>query len=108
MTKRHWKQFEAECARLIGGKRYWSNSGERLDVESPHAIGQCKLVKNLSHAALSKLVEEMHEEGSRKNKLGVVLHKVPGGRGNKTIPMITMSFVQFDEWFSLRTRDANQ
>ena len=67
-----WKQFEADAAALFNGKRFWANSGERLDFEgsvprlslcdpdggTTAVRGQCKLVKSLSLEALTKLAEE--------------------------------------------------
>ena len=103
MHNSHWKKFETSCAKFIGGQRFWSNSGERLDVESACAIGQCKLVKSLSHNVLSQLAKEMEREGKAKNKLGVVLHKVPAGSGNPTPHLITMTWDMFEDWFSLKT-----
>jgi hypothetical protein len=57
-----WKAFEKAAAALFNGKRFWANSGERLDFEGfiygfP-ILGQCKLVKTLSLEALTKLAEE--------------------------------------------------
>lgn len=67
-----WKAFEAAAAALFNGRRFWANSGERLDFAgevrrlsltdlNPGTTpirGQCKLVKTLSLEALTKLAEE--------------------------------------------------
>lgn len=82
-----WKQFERDVASLLGGTRFWANSGERLDCESPTAIAQCKLVKVLSLEALTQLAEEVEAAAAPKFKAGVVAVKVRRGRGKKS-PML--------------------
>jgi hypothetical protein len=90
-----WKQFEADAAALFNGKRFWANSGERLDFEGwignrllgPSKIeirGQCKLVKNLSLEALTKLAEEPGVD--------VVCVKVRRGTGNPSPALVVMTF----------------
>ena len=81
MADAAWKGFERQAANLFGGRRHWANSGERLDFETPGAIGQCKLVKRLSLEALSRLAEEMEREALPRLKAGVVVVKVRRGRG---------------------------
>jgi hypothetical protein len=86
-----WKQFEREAALLIDGKRFWANAGERLDVEGPWMIGQCKLVKTMSLNALTKLAEEM----TGQNKIGAVFVKVRRGCGQVSAPLVVMTFSEF-------------
>lgn len=81
MSDRAWKAFERDVAALLGGKRFWANSGERLDVESDGAIAQCKLVKKLSLEQLCQLAEEVEREAAPKFKSGIVAVKVRRGRG---------------------------
>jgi len=80
-----WKALEASAAALFNGKRFWANSGERLDFEGAilgHAVrGQCKLVKTLSLEALTKLAEE--------KDVDVVCVKVRRGKG-KYSPMLVV------------------
>ena len=97
-----WKAFEASAAAIFNGKRFWANSGERLDfvgeiLSVGHVIangqpgragfnrwevrGQCKLVKNLSLEALTKLAEE--------KDVDVVCVKVRRGSG-KASPMLVV------------------
>jgi hypothetical protein len=92
-----WKAFEASAAALFNGKRFWANSGERLDFEGSVRCpmfatpdfamvdvkihGQCKLVKNLSLDALTKLAEE--------KDVDVVCVKVRRGSG-KASPMLVV------------------
>ena len=96
-----WKAFERACAALIGGFRFWANSGERVDVEGPWMIGQCKLVKTLSLNALTKLVEEMTFEqkpidpATGQPKIGAVFVKCRRGCGQASEPMVCLSFTEF-------------
>ena len=88
-----WKAFEAAAAALFNGKRFWANSGERLDFEGELYVGsepwgefvkvhgQCKLVKSLSLEALTKLAEEPGVD--------VVCVKVRRGCG-KASPMLVV------------------
>jgi hypothetical protein len=86
-----WKEFERRSAQLIDGKRFWSNSGESLDIEGPELIGQCKLVKTLSLNALTILCEKM----AGQSKIGVVCTKVRRGCGQGSEPVISMTFGEF-------------
>lgn len=92
MSDKPWKAFERDCAALIGGKRFWSNSGERLDVESDVFRGQCKLVQRMSLAELTKLAEEMAQDSE---KFGVVFTKLRAGKGRKTPILVTMTAEEF-------------
>jgi hypothetical protein len=110
-----WKQFEADAAALFNGKRFWANSGERLDFEGEiyrhHAAGvihdlikaeasvthwmhekvkvrgQCKLVKSLSLEALTKLAEEPGVD--------VVCVKVRRGTGKPSPALVVMTFENY-------------
>ena len=82
-----WKQFERDVAALLGGRRFWANSGERLDVVSDSAIAQCKLVKQMSLAAITALAEEVEREAAPQFKAGVVGIKLRRGRGRPS-PML--------------------
>lgn len=101
-----WKQLEADAGALFGAKRCWANSGERCDFIGATAVGQCKLVKTMSLEALTQLAEEMDAEGNRTNKLGVVVAKVRRGRGQKSPMLVVMTAEQFDQWFSMRSRQT--
>lgn len=93
-----WKVFEADAAALFNGKRFWANSGERLDFEgevwvndvSPGGAhvekvhGQCKLVKKLSLEALTKLAEEPGVD--------VVCVKVRRGAGKSSPALVVITF----------------
>lgn len=56
MSDRRWKAFECNVARILGGRRFYANSGERLDVEFETAA-QCKRVRGLSPTQLMLLAE---------------------------------------------------
>lgn len=82
-----WKQFERDVARLLGGKRFWANSGEAIDVESDSYVAQCKLVQTCSLASLTELAEMVERQAALKNKAGVVAIKLRRGRGRSS-PML--------------------
>jgi hypothetical protein len=84
MGDKAWKQFERDVGDLLGGRRFWANSGERFDVESDSAIAQCKLVKRMSLSELTALAEEVEREAAPKFKAGVVAVKLRRGSGNKS------------------------
>lgn len=95
-----WKQFEQESATLFHGKRFWANSGERIDFEGPLAKGQCKLVKSLSLEALTKLVEEVALDANQAHKSGVVCVKVRRGKGKVSPPLVVMAFKDFNTYLA--------
>lgn len=93
-----WKTFEREIARLLGGRRFWANSGERLDVESPTFLAQCKLVRVLSLQSLTDLALEVERAAVPKAKLGLVAVKLSGHRGNTAMPtLLVMTAATFAE-----------
>lgn len=92
MADKRWKQFERFAAQLIGGKRYWANSGEAIDCESDEFVAQCKLVKSLSLAALSDLCVTAAEQAKAKGKVGLVVTKV----SKRQLPaIVSMTAEQF-------------
>jgi hypothetical protein len=94
-----WKAFEASAAALFNGKRFWANSGARLDFEGwvwmpidrseengdlkVDIHGQCKLVKNLSLEALTRLAEE--------KDVDVVCVKVRRGKGKPSPTLVVFT-----------------
>ncbi len=90
-----WKQFETDSAELFSGKRFWANSGERIDFEGPDVKGQCKLVKSLSLEKLTQLVEEVDIDAEQTDKLGAVCVKVRRGKGKASPGLVVMSFKTF-------------
>ena len=92
-----WKQTERDVAKVVGGKRYPANQGDRVDVESPVYVVQVKERKALSLEELTKLVEEMEAIGLTKGKLGLVAVKVRRGRGKPSPLLIVQSAKQWSE-----------
>jgi len=101
-----WKQFEADSAALFGGKRFWANSGERIDFEGPMTKGQCKLVKSMSLEALTKLVEEVDTIAKPTNNVGVVCVKVRRGKGKPSPSLVVMSFESFQYYLTVQNAKA--
>lgn len=107
MSNKAWKQFERDMGKLIGGKRFWANSGESVDVEGPVFLGQCKHVRSMSFNAMAQLAEEVAEDGRdhRKEggipdpKLGILCMRTRPGRGKKSKTIIVMDESVFKELF---------
>jgi hypothetical protein len=90
-----WKEMERIAADLIGGRRFWSNSGEALDIEGPTYVGQVKLVRRCPLEQLTQLVEMVERQARVKHKNGVVAIKVRRGRGK---PSPVLMVVSADTW----------
>lgn len=90
MADKPWKLFEREAGALIGGRRYWANSGEALDCEGPTTVAQCKYVRMMSLAALGELAEQVEREALPKFKAGVVIVKQSGHKGRRKAPMLVV------------------
>ena len=98
MADKAWKAFEREIARLIGGARFWANSGESLDCESHHFVAQCKHVKSMSLNAVAQLAEEIKQDGEDNRtptglpapKYGILALKTRPGKGKKSTTLIVM------------------
>lgn len=86
-----WKQFERDVARLLGGHRFWANSGEAIDCESDSYIAQCKLVKTCSLEALTQLAEMVERQAAVKQKAGVVAIKVRRGPGKASPTLMVVT-----------------
>jgi hypothetical protein len=84
MADRSWKKMERRSAALLGGRRFWANSGATVDVESDGIVAQCKEVSRMSLAALEALALEAERQGSQRQKVGLVLVKRRAGRGRST------------------------
>lgn len=90
--------LERRVAKFLGGRRFWVSSGERIDVESPDFLVQCKKVTKMSLAELVRLAEEMegwantdrHDTNGQnwKDKVGMVavelFRKPIPGQGSAT------------------------
>lgn len=97
MADKPWKQAERVAATLIGGKRFWSNSGEDCDIESDGIVAQVKNVRVCSLAALERLAVEAQRQGDQRNKVGLVLVKRRGGRGIETQWLVVMTAESYRE-----------
>lgn len=91
MSDKPFKQFERVCAQLIGGDRFPANQGGDVDVESDTLSGQCKLVKNMPLAELSRQVVQIEAAAKKKGKRGVLFIKHRNGRGNPTPLLVIMT-----------------
>jgi hypothetical protein len=96
MAKR-WKVAEQKAAALIGGRRYWANSGEPIDCESTWAIAQVKDVKTCSLAALEALALEAERQGTQRRKIGMVVIRRHVGRGTRTPRLVVLTEAAFTE-----------
>ena len=65
--------------------------GGPLDFETPRWAGQCKNEKTRSLAALSRLAQEVEEEGVSRGKHGVLVIKHRAGGGVKTPMLVVMT-----------------
>lgn len=99
MADKAWKQFEREMASLIGGCRFWANSGESLDCEGPVFVAQCKHVKSMSLNKIAELAVSIKDDGVRKQRLGVVGLKTKPGRGKPSTTVVVMEASVFKELF---------
>lgn len=126
MADKPWKQFERDMGKLIGGTRFWANSGESIDVEGPVFLGQCKHVKSMSLNAIAELAETVAKDGREHKtkrlaptvepltegkpfpdrvdlvpnpKLGIVCLRTRPGRGKKSKTIIVMDESVFKELF---------
>lgn len=114
MSDKPWKQFERDMAKLIGGTRFWANSGESVDIEGPVFLGQCKHVKSMSLNAIAQLAEDVAEDGRdhRKEdgipdpKLGLVCLRTRPGRGKKSKTIVVMDESVFRELFPTGGKDG--
>lgn len=107
MGDKAWKQFEREMGKLIGGTRFWANSGESVDCEGPIFLAQCKHVKSMSLNVIADLAEQAYLDGKRRRKpngelntkLGLVGIKTKPGRGKKSKTIVVMNERVFKELF---------
>jgi hypothetical protein len=93
-----FKKFEREVGALIGGRRHWSNSGEKIDCSSDRFVAQCKLVQRMSLEELTALVESIDEQAAppthdpmRTPRLGLVCVKVRRGKGKPSPTLVVMT-----------------
>ena len=75
MSRTGWKAIERAAADLVGAKRFWSNAGQRLDVDSPWACIQVKNPKVMALAELERLLDEMTVIGIDEGLIPLVVVK---------------------------------
>lgn len=95
MSRTNWKQVERDAASLFGARRFPANMGGRLDFEGHYFVGQVKNLKTCSLAQLERLALEMNLEGVKKDKVGVVVIKRSGGKGQATPFLVLMTHGQW-------------
>jgi len=88
MSRTGWKQVERDAAALIGAKRHWANSGERVDADSPLFAQQAKNPKEMPLAELERLVEEMTLLGIDSGRIPMVVVKRSAGRPTPTLVVL--------------------
>lgn len=115
MADKPWKKFEREMGKLLGGTRFWANSGESVDCEGPVFLAQCKHVKSMSLNALAELAEQAAKDGEQRTRevpqskdhttyvpdprYGVVGVKTRPGRGKKSTTLVVMTDRVFAKLF---------
>ena len=95
MADKHWKQFERDVARLLGGERYPANSGGRVDVESDDVVAQVKHRKTMSVPELERWATEIEQIGAEKGKNGILVIKLRAGRGRPTKALVILTEAAF-------------
>jgi hypothetical protein len=91
MPDRAWKALEREIARLLGGQRYWANSGRSIDVESEGYLAQVKHVKTCSLEQLTQLVEQVERDAAPTRKVGLVAIQRRRGKGRASPALMVMT-----------------
>jgi len=101
--------LERRVAKFLGGKRFWVSSGERIDVESPHFLVQCKKVKKMPLTELVSLAEEMEgwantdrtdtQGNNWKDKVGIVAVEL--NRGGVAVRSPTVYLMTQDQLYKL-------
>lgn len=99
MPDKAWKAFERWVADMIGGRRFWANSGEAIDCEGPLFVAQCKLVRRMSLEDLTRLAVTARAQAQAKGKVGVVAVKLSGCAGNVRRPALFI--LHEDDWRDL-------
>jgi hypothetical protein len=99
MPDRAWKAAERRAAKLIGGRRYWANSGQAIDCESESYTVQVKHVARASLAEIEALALEAERQGAQKTppKIGLAIIQRRAGRGVATPTLVVMTARQFRE-----------
>lgn len=90
------KALERIVGDIIGGHRYWANSGEAVDCESDRFVVQAKHVKTMSLGAMTRLALQAESDArQRGGKIGVVAAKLRLGYGVRTPVLFLMTEAEF-------------
>lgn len=95
MSDKPWKAFERLVGDIIGGHRYWANSGEEIDCESERFVVQCKHVKTMSLGAMTRLALQAESDAKESGKVGIVAAKQRLGYGVRTPTLMIMTADEF-------------
>lgn len=89
------KCLEREVARIVGGARFWSNSGESVDIESDRFVIQAKHVKTMSLGAMTRLALQAEADAKKCGKIGVCAAKLRLGFGKRSPILFLMTSEEF-------------
>ena len=104
MSRGHWKHWEREVARRLGGSRFPANTGGPVDVSAPGVACQVKELRVCSLAELERLAVAIDtvaraqvDPVTREPRpvTGIVVVKRSAGRGKETVPLVVLTL---DAW----------
>jgi hypothetical protein len=96
VSRSHWKHTERIAAQLLGGTRYWANSGRAVDVEAENWLAQIKNRKSYSLRQMAKDLLPLEREAALKQKAALLVVKASAGRGIETPYLIIMTKATFE------------
>jgi hypothetical protein len=96
MSRGHWKHVERMAARLVGGQRYWANSGRQVDCEGPNWLVQAKARKTYSLRQMAADLLPLEREAALKAKGALLVVKASAGRGVETPTLVIMTQATFE------------
>lgn len=90
------KALERIVADILGGHRFWANSGEKVDCESDRFVVQAKHVETMSLGAMTRLALQAESDAKeRGGKIGVCAAKLRLGYGVRTPVLFIMTEGEF-------------
>jgi hypothetical protein len=96
VSRSHWKHVERAAAQLLGGRRYWANSGRAVDVEGPAWIAQIKNRKTYSLRQMAEDLLPLERQAALKAKGALLVVKASAGRGIETPTLVIMTQATFE------------